>query len=366
MKIRILNSCSRKYFMRRKIIFFILILLIGCLAGCVFWPVSVKEMDFKKTPLSEKQLPIVYSDKYDITFFGLERLHPFDSRKYSKTKNYLVENKIVGENQFVEPGVPSLDDLLLVHPQWYLDTLNYSSTVAEYAELGFLSWFPSILTKKRVLVPMLYATGGSVLAANLAFKKGWAINLSGGYHHASKEQGGGFCIYADITLIVHYMRKYNPMTQKFMIIDLDAHQGNGHGRDFLLDPDVFIVDMYNAKIYPNDTLAKRAIAIKAELEPGIGSEKYLALLEFHLNEAFNQFKPDMVIYNAGTDILEGDPLGRMNITAGGIIQRDEKVFRHALMEGVPVVMLLSGGYQKNNYEVIGRSIANLKEKFRLF
>jgi histone deacetylase 11 len=352
--------------MRKKIILFIIIILIGFLAGCVFWPVTVIEMNFKDTKLTEGQLPIVYSDHYDITFFGMERLHPFDSRKYSKTHDYLVENKIVRKEQFIEPGVPSDEDLLLVHPQWYLDTLRHSETVADYAELGFLSYFPSFLTRKKVLVPMLYATGGSVLAANLAFKKGWAINLSGGYHHASKEEGGGFCVYADITLIVHYLRKHNPMVQKFMIIDLDAHQGNGHERDFLNDSNVFIVDMYNYKIYPNDTLAKKAIAIKGELEPGIGSEKYLGQLEFHLNEAFDQFKPDMVIYNAGTDILEGDPLGRMSVSAGGVIQRDEKVFRHALMEGAPIVMLLSGGYQKNNYEVIGRSIANLKNKFRLF
>lgn len=352
--------------MKKKIFLTFLIILIGSLAGCVFWPVSVNEMNFKEYSISEGQLPVVYSDHYDITFFGLERFHPFDSRKYSKTKNYLVEHNIVREDQFIEPGVPSEDDLRLVHPQSYLDILSYSETVAEYAELGFLSYFPSYLTRKKVLIPMLYATGGSVLAATLAAKKGWAVNLGGGYHHATKTEGGGFCIYADITLIVHYMRKHHPMFRKFMIIDLDAHQGNGHERDFLGDPDVFIVDMYNYKIYPNDTLGKRAIAIKGELEPGTGNEKYLAQLDFHLNEAFDQFKPDMVIYNAGTDILEGDPLGRMNITAGGVIQRDEKVFRHALMEGVPIVMLLSGGYQKNNYEVIGRSIANLRDKFRLF
>lgn len=30
------------------------------------------------------QLPIVYSPQYDITFGGLERLHPFDSAKWGK------------------------------------------------------------------------------------------------------------------------------------------------------------------------------------------------------------------------------------------------------------------------------------------
>jgi histone deacetylase 11 len=35
------------------------------------------------------------------------------------------------------------------------------------------------------------------------------------------------------------------------------------------------------------------------------------------------FQPEFVIYNAGTDILENDPLGRMNISPQGIIRRDE-------------------------------------------
>ncbi len=43
---------------------------------------------------------------------------------------------------------------------------------------------------------------------------------------------------------------------KVMIIDLDAHQGNGHERDFLGDERVYILDMYNKWIYPNDRYAK--------------------------------------------------------------------------------------------------------------
>lgn len=36
----------------------------------------------------------------------------------------------------------------------------------------------------------------------------------------------------------------------------------------------------------------------------------------------NRFSPEFVIYNAGTDILEGDRLGELNITAEGILARD--------------------------------------------
>jgi histone deacetylase 11 len=56
----------------------------------------------------------------------------------------------------------------------------------------------------------------------MALEHGWAINLAGGYHHACTEKGGGFCIYPDITFIVHFLRKWHSI-RRIMIIDLDAH-----------------------------------------------------------------------------------------------------------------------------------------------
>ena len=63
-----------------------------------------------------------------------------------------------------------------------------------------------------------------------------------------------------------------------------------------------------------------------------------------------------MIYNAGTDILEGDRLGKMHISADGVVARDETVFRLCINRQIPIAMVLSGGYQKVNAEVIARSI----------
>jgi histone deacetylase 11 len=50
---------------------------------------------------------------------------------------------------------------------------------------------------------------------------GWAVNLSGGYHHATRSGGGGFCIYPDITFAVNFLRKWHgDLVNKIMIIDL--------------------------------------------------------------------------------------------------------------------------------------------------
>ncbi len=150
-----------------------------------------------------------------------------------------------------------------------------------------------------------------------------------------------------------------------MIIDLDAHQGNGPERDFMQDKNVFILDMYNAEIFPGDEAAKKGIALKVELESGTRDEIYLSRLKKSLAEAFSRFHPDMIIYNGGTDVLQKDPLGLLNLSPDGVIKRDELVFRQALSRKIPIVMLLSGGYQQSNYEVVGRSIINLNEKLGL-
>ncbi len=76
-----------------------------------------------------------------------------------------------------------------------------------------------------------------------------------------------------------------------------------------------------------------------------------------------KFQPEFVIYNAGSDILVGDRLGGMNISAEGIAKRDDFIIGLCLKRKIPVVMLMSGGYQKINAEVIAHSIENLLRKY---
>lgn len=76
--------------------------------------------------------------------------------------------------------------------------------------------------------------------------------------------------------------------------------------------------------------------------------------------------PDLIIYNAGTDVLAGDPLGRMAVSREGIVERDELVWRYALQTaGAPLVMTLSGGYAKDSAAVITESLTNIMTKFGL-
>ncbi|XP_051182684.1 histone deacetylase 2-like [Lolium perenne] len=126
-----------------------------------------------------------------------------------------------------------------------------------------------------------------------------------------------------------------------MIIDLDAHQGNGHEKDFANDGRVYILDMYNAGIYPFDHAAKWHIDQKVELVSGTKTDDYLDQLDKALKVAQSRFQPQLIVYNAGTDILDGDPLGNLNISPEGVVIRDEKVFRFAKDQNIPLLMLTS-------------------------
>lgn len=307
------------------------------------------------------KIPIVYNDNYNIEFFGLEEFHPFDSKKYRHVFQNLLNSNILSEDTFVRAGKVTPDLLEITHHPNYLQRIQTSWELAKISELGFLRFFPSKLSRNILLEPKKYQSGGSVLAAKAALEKGWSINLGGGFHHASYNDGEGFCVIADISMIIKYLKKEN-LAQKFMIIDLDAHQGNGHGLDFVNYEDVYIFDAYNKEIYPNDLKAKAGIDFKLEFPAFVRDQYFLKTIKEGLEKAFLEFQPDLIIYVAGTDILSGDKLGAFDITETGIIERDEFVFRKAKQNSIPIVMLLSGGYQKSNASVITNSIINLNQK----
>ena len=57
-----------------------------------------------------------------------------------------------------------------------------------------------------------------------------------------------------------------------------------------------------------------AIKRKVELDWGTEDMEYLQKVELHVEGALNEVLPDIIIYNAGTDILDGDPLGGLAIS----------------------------------------------------
>lgn len=327
----------------------------------------------------DQKLPIVFSPYYDIGFFGIEKLHPFDSKKYGKVAAHLKQELHLTEEHFYVPDHEvSEDDLKQVHDVRYLASLTYSANVERIAELPGLRFVPNFLLQWKLLSPMRYATQGTIDAAFLALKRGIGINLGGGYHHAKSSHGGGFCFYADIPLAIKKLRELKPDLQ-VLYLDLDAHQGNGVASYFVDDPNTYIVDCFNEHNYPRDRLAKERVnkvigaasiycAEHKNHRRGPGfectdcKEHYLHAVRKGLDDACDEFKSDIIFYNAGTDCFQEDQIGAMALSEQGIIDRDEMVFQKADALQIPLCMTLSGGYSPKSAAIISASLLNLYAK----
>lgn len=311
---------------------------------------------------------IISSPDYDLHFFGMERLHPFDSRKYGNAWKALRRH--FGEEvswRTVQPVQPITDDeLLLVHTQDYLDTLKSAPVVARALELMVLANVPFRLVQSRLIQPMRLATKGTVIAAFEAMSYGIAINLSGGYHHASREQGEGFCLFADVPLAIERLRYDHRLRddQQAIIIDLDAHQGNGHERVYHGQNHTFIFDMFNQGIYPMDMFARERIDYPVGVNPGVSSSAYMDLLHRKLPEAMARVKnPGIAFYIAGTDIYADDMLGGMRVSEEAVLRRDQFVIDTIVGMGIPLVVVLGGGYSPKSCRMVTNMAAYVLEKW---
>ena len=317
-------------------------------------------------------LRIVYSPRYNIGFFGLERLHPFDARKYGRA--YRALQKHFGgrlKSLTVSPPRPvNREELLSVHAEYYLDSLNRPAVVARALELGLLRFLPAWLIDWCVLRPMRWATMGTVVAAREAMRAGLAVNLAGGYHHAKPAAGEGFCVYADVALAVHQVREEGLLSEQDRVahIDLDAHQGNGVAYCFKNDVRVMLFDMFNQGIYPaGDRAALDRVDLPVPLHPRCDGDSYLRLLKEDLPPFLDSVGRSgllkLAVYNAGTDVYEGDPLGRLGLSAGQVLERDLFVIDLLRRRAVPTAMVLSGGYHRDSYRLVAETVKHLIEKY---
>lgn len=123
---------------------------------------------------------IVYSEHYDIGFMGLEKLHPFDSRKYSRVWRRLSERfgSDLADRAIHPRAAIGREDLLRVHEASYFDQLRRSSYVAKALEVLPLALLPAWLLDRQVLLPMRWATQGTVLAARECLSHGLAVGIT--------------------------------------------------------------------------------------------------------------------------------------------------------------------------------------------
>lgn len=306
-------------------------------------------------------IPLIYSARYNISAFGLEYLHPFDSHKFARIHQHLIDAGLRKTEDFISPVSLSRAELLTVHTPGYLDSLNNSFRLAQIFELPPAALVPAPLLDWRVLLPMRLAAGGTLLACRLALERGMAINIGGGYHHADRDQGGGFCVYSDIPIALSILHSEGKI-RRALIVDTDAHQGNGFANVIRDTGWAYGLDLFDEAIYPFPKV-KEDMAVS--LASGTGACGYFKALEAAVPEAVEKFKPDLIVHNAGSDVLSTDPLATLSLHSADLRRRDLYVCDQAKSRGIPLAMVLAGGYGRESAMAHASSIMAILGKYDL-
>ncbi len=304
-------------------------------------------------------VPLIYHPKYNITAFGLERLHPFDSVKYGRIHDWLIRQGIRKPGDFTAPRACTPEDLRRVHTAEYLQRLKSRAELYRILEVSAVRYLPSWFTDWRVLAPMRLAAGGTVLACQLAREQGLAINLGGGYHHASHDHTHGFCVYADTPLALKTMHDEKPF-RSVLVVDTDAHQGDGTADTIRDWPWAHMVDFFEDALFPKP---KSKEEFPVPLRSNLGGAEYLDILRDNLAVALDRFEPEFVVYNAGSDVLLSDPITTLMLSPQEMAERDLHVVSEVRSRGIPLAMVLSGGYGPQSWQSHAQSIEAIVTRF---
>jgi acetoin utilization deacetylase AcuC-like enzyme len=313
-----------------------------------------------------KPVCIIYGKNYDV-----EEREGFSStvdlNKGKKIKEKLIAEKRMIENDFIDPGLISLDELSEVHTKKYIDNLHQDPSL--FFTLSGLELLMSPEVEKILEYfdprPHFYSiVNGTKVAALLAWeRKCVVINLGGGFHHAGivsgKDVYGGYCVLADLPVAIHHLRKGHPEAQKVLIIDCDQHCGDGNTFTFEDDDTVFTFSIHQNQ-YFRPRPKKNNLDISTGRNPG--TRRYLSLLQSGLKEVYSHFSPDIVFYIEGADPYINDLGGGMGISKEGLLLRDRVVFESVMNRDLPLVIILGGGYGPEAWEIHYQFISEIMEE----
>jgi acetoin utilization deacetylase AcuC-like enzyme len=286
--------------------------------------------------------------------------HVFPGEKYGLIHERLLETGAATESDFARPEMVAMEDVLRVHDRGYIERL-IDGTLSEKEILQM-----ELPYSKTLVDATLLGCGGTLEAARLALRDGAACAIGGGFHHAHRDHGEGFCILHDVAIALARMRNDRAI-ERAMVIDLDVHDGNGTAAIFppadehrrgssgslrygvasgSMMPSaegVFTLSMHQQNNYP---AYKPPSSLDVSLADGTDDAEYLEALERALDAAFAHFQPQLIAYVAGADPYAEDQLGGLALTIEGLKQRDRTVFRAAQLAGVPVFSVYAGGYAR--------------------
>src|SRR3972149_5040037 len=164
---------------------------------------------------------LIYDDiflKHD-TGYG----HPENAKRLENTVRYLKESRLWEQLRVERPRAASLEEIGLVHPQTYIETIK------RIADTGG-GWLDGDTVVSRASYDAaVHAAGAPLTAIDLIMKrgekKGFFLGRPPG-HHATPARGIGFCLFNNVAIAAKYLQsKYH--LEKILIVDWDVHHGNG-------------------------------------------------------------------------------------------------------------------------------------------
>jgi acetoin utilization deacetylase AcuC-like enzyme len=280
--------------------------------------------------------------------------HRFPMEKYRMLRERVLAAGLVRPEDLIVPPAATDEEILRVHDPDYLRRVQGGELErAEIRRIGF-PWSPAMVERSR------RSAGGTILACREALENGAAVNLAGGTHHAFRDRGEGFCVFNDAAIAARALQSAAAI-HRVVIVDTDVHQGNGTAAIFAGDPTVFTFSIHGRNNFP---FHKERSDLDVELEDGTADEAYLSALSDGLDRALAAASPDLAIFVSGADAHEGDRLGRLAVSRPGLLARDRLVFERCGRAGLPVAVVMAGGYGRDVNETVEVHLQTVTEAKR--
>ena len=301
---------------------------------------------------------IIYSDELRNYDFGPG--HPFRSDRFTAFLELYKEK--IGKNEnfaLVKNNELAADEELeLWHTPDYIQAMKAASSGITIPNLyRFISQdnlnpitgeFPRGIEKAtRIIVK------NSIFALDFVQegKSEKAVNIGGGLHHAKSNYGEGFCVYNDVVIAARYaMKKYN--LERILVLDTDAHAGNGTCEAFYSDRRVLFIDLHQAGIYPGTGFAQeigegkgKGFTVNLPLAAGTSDKSYELIFDEIILPLAEEYRPQIIIRYGGSDPHPGDEITQLGLNLDGFKMIGKKVREISGLCGDKSVDLICSGYK---------------------
>ncbi len=246
----------------------------------------------------------------------------------------------------VEPPLGEEADVLLCHPQSYIDKIRTAEP-----ESGFVSLDADTHMSPGSFQAAMRGVGAITKAVDMVLG-GEANNAFAAMrppgHHAETATQMGFCLFGNAAIAAKHALERHGLT-RVAVVDFDVHHGNGT-QDLLWDEArALFTSSHQMPLWPGSGAPSETGAhdnvINMPLQPESGGRDMRAAYERIAFPALEAFKPELLIISAGFDAHAHDPLANLNWTEEDFVWVTEELCDIAEAHcGGRVVSTLEGGY----------------------